>query len=237
MKKLIILLCFILSFSGCTKIAPYDSNTIYIYGEAHGVESILNKELELWKKHYSLGYRHLFIEVAYYQGELLNLWMKSEGDEILDALFDDWKGTAAYNEFSYNFYKEIKQTCPETVFHGTDVGHQSETSGKRYLEYLENNDLSDSEKYELTLKSIKQGEYYYQTGNKLYREKAMTENFVREFESLDGLSVVGFYGASHTDPNGSVYGNKNSPSMAKRLYKIYGNNLHSKDLSSPLFQK
>ncbi len=233
MKKLIILICLLLAFSGCSKIASPDSGTIYLYGESHGVKSVLEKELDIWQKHYDLGYRHLFVELAYYQGELLNLWMKSENDSVFYELFEDWKGTAGYNEFSYNFYKEIKETCPETIFHGTDVGHQYQTSGKRYLEYLEENGLSDSEQYELTVKAIEQGEYYYRTQNSLYREKAMTENFIREFKSLDGLSVVGIYGAAHTDPKNSAYGFENSPCMAKRLYKIYGSQLHSEDLSSP----
>lgn len=229
-KSFLILICFLLIFSGCSKIDSYDSGAVYLYGESHGNEKVLDKELEIWQKHYDLGYRHLFVELAYYHGELLNLWMQSNDDKILNELFEDWQGTAGYNEYSYNFYKSIKESCPETIFHGTDIGHQYETSGQRYLKYLEENGFEDSEKYEFTLKSIKQGEIYYRNNNRLYREKTMTENFIREFESLDGKSVVGFYGASHTDPKASAYGTKDVPCMAKRLYEKYGNSLHTKSL-------
>ena len=58
------------------------------------------------------------------------------------------------------FYQSIKALCPETVFHGTDVGHQSETTGARYLEYLREQDLEDSEPYRLTLRCIEQGQVF-----------------------------------------------------------------------------
>ena len=32
---------------------------------------------------------------------------------------------------------QIKELCPQTVFHGTDVGHQYGTTGERFLRYLE----------------------------------------------------------------------------------------------------
>ncbi len=231
MKKAILLfLCLVIILSGCTNPAPEDSGSIYLFGESHGNKRILEKELELWQKFYNSGYRHLFVELAYYHGEFLNLWMQSDDDKILDELFEDWKGTAGCNEYSYNFYKAIKETCPETIFHGTDVGHQYETSGKRYLQYLEEEDLADSEKYKLALKAIEQGEIYYRNDNKLYREKTMTENFIREFESLGGKSVVGFYGAAHTNPKGMAHGTKDTPCMAKRLFEKYGDSLYAKSL-------
>ena len=98
---------------------------IYLYGEQHAVEKILNREVEIWNDHYhNHNMRHLFVELPYYTAEYLNLWMKSDSDEILNALYDDWEGSAAHNPYIKPFYQAIKEKCPETVFHGTNVGHQ-----------------------------------------------------------------------------------------------------------------
>ncbi len=49
---------------------------IYLYGEQHGNDAILEKELELWYDHYHKdGMRHLFLEHPYYTAEFLNIWM------------------------------------------------------------------------------------------------------------------------------------------------------------------
>ena len=47
--------------------APPIIGEIYLYGETHGVEAILDKELELWNEYYyhNNGFRHLFIEFGY----------------------------------------------------------------------------------------------------------------------------------------------------------------------------
>jgi len=54
--------------------------------------------------------RHLFVELPYYTAEFLNIWMKSDSDEILDELYNDWIGTALYNPYTKEFYKKIKVT-------------------------------------------------------------------------------------------------------------------------------
>jgi len=48
------------------------------------------------------------------------------------------------------FYQSIKVLCPETVFHGTDIGFRHYYAGPRYLAYLRENGLEDSEPYSLT---------------------------------------------------------------------------------------
>lgn len=89
--------------------------------------------------------RHLFVELPYYTAEFLNIWIKEDSDEILEELFEDWKGTASYATCVKDFYRRIKAECPETVFHGTDVGHQYDTTGKRYLKYLKENNMQGTE--------------------------------------------------------------------------------------------
>jgi len=55
----------------------------------------MDKEFELWHEYYNnKNMRHLFVELPYYTAEFLNIWMKSDSDEILDELYNDWIGTA-----------------------------------------------------------------------------------------------------------------------------------------------
>lgn len=69
---------------------------IYLYGEAHGEDIIIEKELEIWKSYYQeKNVRHLFIEAPYYTAELLNLWMNEDNNEILNEIYDDWTGSLA----------------------------------------------------------------------------------------------------------------------------------------------
>ena len=50
--------------------------------------------LSLWSSYYhDNGMRDLFIELPYYTAEYMNLWMKSDNDEILNSLYEDWHGT------------------------------------------------------------------------------------------------------------------------------------------------
>ncbi len=204
---------------------------IYLYGEEHSVEKILDKELELWYKYYhEEGMRHLFIELPYYTAEYLNMWLQSDNDRILDAIYRDLDGTAAHDPSFKKFYKEIKEKFPETIFHGTDVGHQYFTTGKRYLIYLKRNNLEDSEQYLLAQEAIEQGEYYYEHSDDVYRENMMVKNFIREFDKLSGESIMGIYGAAHTGLDSMDY-TDSVPCMANQLKERYSDTIHSEDLT------
>jgi len=205
---------------------------IYLYGEQHGVEKILEKELELWSKYYhEENMRHLFVELPYYTAEFLNIWMQVDGDDILDELFEEWKNTQSYKACVKEFYKKIKRECPETVFHGNDVGHQYHTTGQRFLKYLEENNLKDTEKYILAKEAIEQGKYFYENSDHIYRENKMAENFIREFDKLQDENIMGIYGSAHTDFNAMDYYNKSVPCMANQLKKRYGDAIYSENLS------
>lgn len=225
----ILSLLLVLSFSACKKEPP----KVYFYGEGgHGMEININKSYELWYNYYhNEGMRHLFIETSYAGAQLLNIWMQSENDEILDMIRSDIEGTFGYAKEYFYFYKLIKENCPETVFHGNDVGHQYDTTCVRYLEYLEANGMKNSEEYSLTLENIEQGKKFYEMydpnlasgieGDN-YREEKMAENFIREFDSLGGESVMGIYGNSHADISGMSYYNQELPCMANMISQYYG---------------
>ncbi|MBQ7873725.1 MAG: hypothetical protein IJ306_00990 [Oscillospiraceae bacterium] len=231
MKKILaIIIAAILAFgfSGCEKEPP----SVYLFGESHGAEIITLKEYELWHDYYhNEGMRHLFIEDSYAGAQFLNIWMQSEDNTILEQLRGDTKGSSAYADVHWDFYRLIKENCPETVFHGTDIGHQYDTTCTRYLEYLEENGMKDSEEYRLALENLEDGKYFYDTldpnladGYKAwdFREEKMAENFIREFDSLGGESVMGIYGSSHTPLDGMSNYNRNLPCMANMIHQNYG---------------
>ncbi len=246
---LLMAIVLILCITGCTKVAAAKSQgmstevttkqvavnqvgQIYLYGEMHGVAAILDKEFELWKGYYDTQkMRHLFVELPYYTAEFLNVWMQSDNDDMLNELFGDAAGTQGASEVNKMFYQRIKKECPETIFHGTDVGHQYDTTGVRYLTYLEDQKLESSEQFTFAKEAIEQGKAFYAKRDFVYREKIMTENFKREFDQLETESVMGIYGSAHTGLD-QLDSTKSFPCMANQLNKIYIENMHSEDLSS-----
>jgi hypothetical protein len=220
------------SSSGVTASSSKSSRQIYLYGEQHGVDKILDKELALWREYYQgKNMRHLFVELPYYTAAFLNIWMQSDSDDILEAIYNDWDGTASHTPSIKAFYKKIKSECPETIFHGTDVGHQYHTTGERFLKYLKNNSLESSEQYLLTQEAIEQGKYYYGRSDDAYRENKMAENFIREFDKLNGENVMGIYGGAHTGLDAMDYNTRSVPCMANQLKKRYGDAVFSEDLA------
>jgi len=203
-----------------------------LYGEQHGVPKILDREFELWQDYYDTqGMRHLFIEIPYYTGEFLNMWMQEDDDAILDAVYDDWDGASDHTPDVKAFYQKIKSECPKTIFHGTDVGHQRQTTGKRFLQILEEAGETKSEQYRLAQEAIRQGELYYEEYDEAYRENTMVENFIREFDQLDGESIMGIYGSAHTGIEDMESSTGSVPCMANQLAARYGAALRSEDLS------
>lgn len=201
---------------------------IYLYGEGHGVPEYIDEEFELWSQYYhEEGMRHLFVEYPYYAAELLNLWMDAEDDTILWQWFGDIAGTQGAVQETWEFLKRIKAECPETVFHGTDVGHQYQTTGERYLAYLEEQGLADSEQYARAQEVMEQGKYYYDNSDGPYRENMLVENFITEYAALNGEDVMGIYGTAHVDPEARDYSTQTVPSMARQLKEVYGENLHT----------
>ena len=216
------------SLSWEKKVQPEEEvREIFLYGEGHGIELILNKEFQIWKSYYDeRGMRDLFVELPFYTSELLNIWMTEDNDEILDYIYDSIDNTQGHFPAFKDFYRRIKTECPETVFHGTDVGHFYDTMGAEYLTYLEENSLLDSENYSLAQEVMKQGEIFYSSKDMFeYREKKMVENFVRAYDSLENKDIMGIYGGFHTD---LVY----EDNMISYLNTYYEDSIFSNDLSN-----
>ena len=114
----LLLIAAVLLASGCTAARQ---DRLYLYGEFHANDELLQRELALWKDYYAGGMRDLFVELPYYTAQYLNRWMQADNDRILMEVYTDWKGSASYHQNVLDFYRGIKEACPETVFHGTDA--------------------------------------------------------------------------------------------------------------------
>lgn len=210
-------------------VYPTSDTKIMLYGESHGSKEYYDAEIELWQGFYEDGLRDFFIELPYYSAEFLNVWMKEDTDVLLDAWFEEISETLSGNEYYHDFFCAIKENCPETTFYGTDVGHQFDTTGARYLKYLEENGLKDSENYRLAEDCIKQGKEFYEnredsSGVSELRESYMVSNFKNAYARRGGGKIMGVYGSYHTDLDSDV--------MASRLKSDLGDIISSVKISS-----
>ena len=141
MKKRIaaLLLAALLGLTACGAPAETGAPTgeVFIYGEEHANAACLDKELALWQTCYGQGMRHLFIEMGAGSTLLLNRWMAAEDDAYWDMVYGACEGTLFHAEVVADFYHQIKETCPDTVFHGFDIEHQYAASGEKALRLLE----------------------------------------------------------------------------------------------------
>ena len=211
---------------------PQGPGTVYMYGESHGVKEYIEKELALWQEHYANGARHLFLEDSYYTAYQLNLWMKESDNTSYEVYSASLVDTPAGSPFIREFFMRLKETCPETVFHGFDVGHHFESFGTAVLTDLENNGMKDSEEYRLVSESIEQGKKFYGTGetqDEAYRENQMAENFLRELATVNG-DVMVITGAAHSDVDGIRDIPEMVPSMANQLVNDYGVDIVSQNV-------
>ena len=136
-------------------------------------------------------------------------------------MFEDLAGTAFYTQEEVNFFKEIKRTCPQTIFHGTDISHQYESTGVWYLEYMKLKELQDTEDYHLVIENNEQAKEFYDKKSNSIRENYMVENFIREYDKLpQGTKIMGIYGSAHTGLTKKNIDRK-VDCMAKQLNKYY----------------
>ncbi len=206
---------------------------IYLYGEYHSDPYCLERELAAWRELYEKGARHLLVEDPYYTAAYLNEWMQADSDDILLELYDDFGGSCGHSTLMLDFFRAIKVQCPETIFLGTDVGHQYDTTGARYIRKLTKENRKDSEEFRLASKCIEQGRRYYSMqGNEaeVYRENCMVENFIEAYERTPEGDVLGIYGGAHVGLNQLNY-TRSCDCMGKQLYAIYGDAIEVNDLS------
>lgn len=182
---------------------PDGEPVIHLYGEYHGRKRYFDTALRVWQRHYEEDeLRHLFIEAEYYTAQVLNLWMREEDDALLDLVIAQHAGTYWQSGGTKEFYRGMKAACPQTVFHGTDIGHIRET-GEWYLTRLREQGLEGSPEYLLTLECLAQGERYYAKRgfDEAWREERMAQNFISAYEALGRPRIAGIYGDAHADPS------------------------------------
>lgn len=219
--------------AGSEYIAPLPPSTgrIFLFGEMHGFADIMDRQLEIWGELYhDYGMRHLFLEAPYFTAQFLNLWMQADDDEILYQLFEDWYGTSKNTPHTLVFYRTIKRDFPETVFHGTDVGHQSDSTGRRFLRHLMDSDQFGTEYYRLTRENMAQFTRFQMEGSHAVRAYYKPQNFAREFDRLIDQDIMAIHGGAHVNFE-DFLGYEGVPTMATTLRLRYGDALMTFDMS------
>ena len=183
----------------------------YIFMGKNTVGKLTRKEFALWKDHYDdEDMRNLFLEVPNYVAGYLNLWMDEEDDQILEILRDQYKFSQGNKLKHYGkLLRRIKKECPETVFHGTDIGDFNDTLGQSYLKLLDKDKdkteidrikevMDQGEKRDSYIKDYKEKpEDTRLTRIADYREQMLVENFIYEFDQLKDKRIMGINGAYH----------------------------------------
>ncbi len=240
LKKIVLSVIFVIFCAGLFAAGQKEpvEKRIFLYGESHGVKAIYEYELAEWQEYYADGMRHLFVETSYSQAMLLNEWMKAENDDLLMFVYQNLEGTALHTEDFPAFYRAIKETCPETVFHGTDIEHQFNSIGQYYLMLLDERGLRDSEDWQIVVENGQAALSFYGADygeqDWLVREKAMIANFEREFDALpENEKIMGIYGSAHTiigikDLSGKI---DNMATQLKKDYRKLGDIIESQDIS------
>ena len=97
-KHSYLIIILALLFASCQSYVNYsdvvaqndDVHRIYLYGETHGIQLIMQKEIELWEDYYTnQNFRHLFMEIGYCDAQLLNLWMESGDEDFLNVILEN----------------------------------------------------------------------------------------------------------------------------------------------------
>jgi hypothetical protein len=102
-------------------------------GEYHTNRENYEVHPKLMKYYYSLGVRDFVFETGYGSALLLQYYIDTGNEECLQVILRDVKGSSAYTQETYNFYKELykwNSTLTQKIkVHGFDVEHNYATSG------------------------------------------------------------------------------------------------------------
>ena len=210
------------------------NGTAHFYGELHGDPQLIAFQLARWGYYYeNHGMRHLLMELPFFSAAFLNVWMQADDDSILDAWLADIRGTAMDVSYTRDFLVAIKANYPETVFHGTDVGHQ-QGQGVRFLAHLRSEGLEGTEIYEQTLLNMAQGRRHRaEEGTHISRVTDKFDNIVEVLNSLPNENIMGaFFGIAHMSLG--YYDGLIAPgqlTVAQRLVDQFGDQIQIRDIT------
>jgi hypothetical protein len=134
-------------FSGCdngtTSVDPInppyenipnlDNFDAVFAGEDHTNRENFGVYLNLMKYYYSLGVRDFAFEDGYGSALLIQYYIDTGNEECLQIMLRNYKGSPAYTQERYNFYKELykwNSTLTQKIkVHGFDIEHNYASSG------------------------------------------------------------------------------------------------------------
>lgn len=86
----------------------FDEYEVYLIGEHHGIKETFEIDFEFTKYLYlTQNVRNVLLEVGYSDAQLLNLYLASGDESILQRIFQAYQGTFAYSQENYEMYQKI----------------------------------------------------------------------------------------------------------------------------------
>lgn len=178
----------------------YEKYDVFIVSEVHGVNLNYDVKWELLKDlHHKKGLNTLLLEVSYTSGYLLNEYLHTGDEKLLETVFSFYRGSTFYTRDEVNFFKKLYEYNMYFPIEkriqviGIDLEH-SEESVQLYYQYRKNTEEDIDHFIE---ENIKVRNEFYITGDFTLRERRMYENilFVKELYGFDSCFLQ--FGANH----------------------------------------
>lgn len=115
-------------------LEDFEAHDLFLVGESHGVSENYSLMYDLTVWFHKQGVRYHLAEYGYSHGQLVNRYLETGDRGILDELFDDLEGTAAWSKETYQFYERIyqyNQGLPREqriIMVAIDIEHQPQTA-------------------------------------------------------------------------------------------------------------
>ena len=165
--------------------AQWGDCVLYLVGEGHGTQS--NYQLQLYLTRYFVegqGVRYLLLEESYSVGQLLNRYLESGDETLLDEIFTGLQGTISCNQDNRELFRALRgywQTLPEEErfqFAGIHLENPKALTF-RYLSLLLEEARGDVHSWPDALRQLKEANRYS------FSDRTLVASLLQELESRE----------------------------------------------------
>ncbi|MGL5416783.1 MAG: erythromycin esterase family protein [Clostridium sp.] len=136
---------YIQNNSGIEKI-EVDNYKVFLSGETHAMKKSYSFKKEIFSYlNKNAKVKNIIVEIGYCSGLLLNRYIQRGNEEDLNFYMNELKGTMAYSEEEYEFYKwlykynsELEENEKINIY-GLDIEHQKRTAIKGISTLIDKN--------------------------------------------------------------------------------------------------
>ena len=165
--------------------ASWGDCALYLVGEGHGTQS--NYQLQLYLTRYFVeeqGVRYLLLEESYSVGQLLNRYLETGDESLLEEILSGLQGTISSNQDSLELYRALyayRQTLPEEERFQFVAIHLENPKALtfRYLSLLLEEAEGSPQDWPDALRQLKEANRYN------FSDSALVKTLLQEMESQE----------------------------------------------------